>query len=800
MKSYDELRDICERTTRVSARVVDDYLIRYAVGHRGLEKKMEQRFDRYRHLKKQLGKENMNMLKSQYIAHLIFQQEGLLGRFMKHPALDHFQGEERDYLAQQLKLPWRFSFSVIVDKPEEDFYMMADVLSGKQFLLYSPGVSNIMDSVRPTLWFNLVGFNGSCWQSYGPVVYYNSFEAEDIWFFATELNPEIEGFPEVAVDVEQNPLPYMMLLSGSAYPMTFHKDDQILYLLAEHDLETLDTGALRKDFKMEYDKGVYRITHHQWGEHPHFAEAYFDEEKHLLLFTAMTDRGFVALVEAFNAFAFEFPVLPYLRVNMTMVTTANDILKRKVVLNEYLDLFQEKPDPVKDKALEDINAFIALVMPDINEGVEPDIEEAARISGVDPETAYSVVESVMGSLADMPAPGEKSPGKSPGKSLTSKKQQVASIQLPVQPAEGIRLLSSDDELLFGLHLYILADQIRRLSPWDDLYEEDLFGVQVPGTDLVYYVSVMGSEGEFKALSFYKGSEGLTDFLEFSANVDQLSDPELSEEGMLRASTMIGNPICIPHLMLSFTDREELEKEDLAAIKKSGKSFRGKGNWPRIEEIVPGYIPVYPGREILIELYLVLKQALLVLERAVEDKDYLIREYDTDGTLLVRVPTGKGPKFGWKDHYLVPDPGWGEVSYSVNITAGTRSALSRLPEASQVLQLDLFMLPTPVIEKGSRGYFPFVLMLVEKGNGLIRSTSILAPQPDLRSMYESVPQCVLEELVKSGHKPSKIEIRTDLLFNMLLEFLDEAGCSVEWTDRMPEMDEAILSMISGFNKQ
>ncbi|RLD69598.1 MAG: hypothetical protein DRI98_10140, partial [Bacteroidetes bacterium] len=295
-----------------------------------------------------------------------------------------------------------------------------------------------------------------------------------------------------------------------------------------------------------------------------------------------------------------------------------------------------------------------------------------------------------------------------------------------------------------------------------------------------------------------GNEGLTDYLEFSANVDQLSHPELSEKGMLRASTMIGNPICIPHLMLSFIDREELEKQDLAAIKKSGNSFRGKGNWPRIEEIVPGYLPVYPGREILIELFLVMQQTILVLERAVEDEDYLIREEDSEGTLLVRVPMGKGPKFRWKDHYLLPDPGWGEVSYSVNITAGTHSALSRLPEASQVLQLDLFMLPTPVVEKGSRGYFPFVLMLVEKGNGLIRSTSILAPQPDLRSMYESVSQRVLDELVKSGHRPSKIEIRTDLLFDMLLEILDEAGCSVEWVDRMPEMDEAILSMISGMS--
>ncbi|MCK4990945.1 MAG: hypothetical protein KAS29_10685, partial [Bacteroidales bacterium] len=107
MKSYDELRKICERTSLITERVVDDFLISYAAGHRGLEKKMEQQFERFRHVGKQLGKQVVNMLKSQYLAHKIFQQEGLIGKFLKHPALDRFKGEDRDYLLQQHKLPWR---------------------------------------------------------------------------------------------------------------------------------------------------------------------------------------------------------------------------------------------------------------------------------------------------------------------------------------------------------------------------------------------------------------------------------------------------------------------------------------------------------------------------------------------------------------------------------------------------------------------------------------------------------------------------------------------------------------------
>jgi len=797
MKSYDELRQICERTSRISERVVDDFLIAYAAGHRGLEKRMDLQFDRFRHVGKQLGKKAVNMLKSQYLAHKVFRQEGLLARFIKHPALDRFTGEERAYLLQQQEQPWQFSFSVIVDRPAEDFFMMEDVFSEKQFLLYSPGVSNIMLSAKPVLWFNLIGYNGACWQSYGPVVYYNGFEPGDIWFYATELNPDLEDAREIMADLELDPVPYMMLVSGSTLPLTFHKEDQLLFLLSEHDLDGLDTAGLKKAFKTEYDQGVYRISHKDWGEHPHFAHAYFDEKENMFLFSAMTKRGFATLVKAFNAFGHDFPAEPYLRVNMTMLSTASEILKKKIVLNEYLNLFEEKSDPDKDKVLEDINAFIALVLPDINAGREPDIEEAARLTGVDPETARSVVASVMGSLENMPGkmpePGKQiSAGNKP---LTGKKQRIIVDRLPDQPWEGIRLLSHDDELLFDLHLYMMTGELRRMAPWEFLHGDELFGVQVPGKDLVYFINVMGSHGEFPALSFYRGYKGLTDFLEFRAELEYLADPELSADAMQRASVMIGNPMTIPHLMLSFTDREHLKKEDLAAIKKSGVRFRGNGQWPSIEEIVPGCVPVYPGRESLVELFLVMQQALIVLEKAEEDEHYLLEEGDQGPAFLIRTPTNKGPRFRWKEHLLGLDPRWGEAPYQVDASRDSRKALSSLPEASQELQLDVFMLPASIREKGRADCFPFVLLMVDEQSGLVTGMSTLSPQPDLRSMYESLPQHVLNELIKLGHRPSRIGIRTGLLFDLLEELLETAGCRVEWVDQMPEMDEVIGSMIS-----
>ncbi|MCP4313178.1 MAG: hypothetical protein GY790_18110 [Bacteroidetes bacterium] len=786
---YEELRRFCKLSSRISKHVVDDFLINYAAGHQGMEKKMEQHFDRFRHVGKQLGRENVNMLKSQYLAHRVFRKDGLLGKFLKHPALGRFKGEERDYLEQAGKMPWRFSFSVTVDEPAADFYFMEDVLTGKQYLLHSPGISDIRESGNPALWFNLVGFNGFCWQSYGPIVYYNSFEVGDIWFYATELNPGLEDYEEVAAHVELDPVPYMMLISGSTLPMNFNKEDQLLYLLSEFDMDKLDTARLKKEFRTEYESGVYRITNKQWEEHPHFAQIYFDEGKHILLFFAMTQRGFEALVKAFNAFGYEYPTEPYLQINLSMVSIVDKILKKKVVLNEYLDMFQEETDPEEDEMMEKINAFIALVMPELNEGRSPDIDQAALKTGVDPETAYSVVESVLESMGRIPGPGPKVSEKmgASGKKAAVK-QKVITEPLPALSGEGLRLLSKDDKLLFNLHLYMMARDICSEAPWEYIFEDEVFGVQVPGSDLVYFVSVMGADEEFPSLAFYKGYEGLMGFLEFREEVERLTHQGYTSESMMRISTMPGGMLCIPQMMLSFTDREEVGKEDLAAIKKSGVRFRGKGNWPQIEEIVPGYMPVYPGRESLVELFLVMQQVLVVLNGDLEDPP--------EECYPVRVPSGKGPKFRWKEQYLLLDPDWGTSSYSVIISDDDRAALSSLPEASQELQIDLILLPAPVREKGSKAYFPFVLLLMDKYNGMILSSSILSPVPDLKSMYESVPQKVVEEILKLGHRPALIEIRSDLLLILLDTVMESAGCLMYQVDEMPEMDEAIDSMISG----
>ena len=70
MKTYDEIRNICDRNGRISERVVDNFLLNYAAGHRGLEKKMEQQFARFSHVGQQLGKQAVGKANLRFAAAL----------------------------------------------------------------------------------------------------------------------------------------------------------------------------------------------------------------------------------------------------------------------------------------------------------------------------------------------------------------------------------------------------------------------------------------------------------------------------------------------------------------------------------------------------------------------------------------------------------------------------------------------------------------------------------------------------------------------------------------------------------
>jgi hypothetical protein len=329
-------------------------------------------------------------------------------------------------------------------------------------------------------------------------------------------------------------------------------------------------------------------------------------------------------------------------------------------------------------------------------------------------------------------------------------------------------------------IYSMAGELQRLSPWNWMYETDIFGVKIPGTDRIYFVSVMGSEGEFFAVSAYRGRQGLAQFLEFQEYADTMPPETI---------------LTIPHLMLSFTDREELDRQQLASIHSSGLKFRGAGNWPRLEINEPAFIPVLPEGDSLTDSVVVLEQTLKVTRRAVTGKDFLYREHDDFDALLVREQVRKNGGKIWRDIYEAIDAEPVYKSFRIGVSMDNLEHVSGLPERRIVIETDMVMLPNPVKPRGEKGYLPYVLMMVDKNSGMVLGFHILTPLPDLDSLYESLPGKVLDELAGLGYRPTRIEVRSSLMYGLLEEPLKSAGCRILQVRQLSVLEDAVQSLIA-----
>jgi len=399
MQDFENILHVCRETTAFTRSVIDDFLIYYTASRNNLEKEINKAFGAFRHITREFKPEWLNMLKSQYIAHRIFQKEGLIKKLLNHSAVKDLGQKELKYLEFQSEHPWRFSFSMITANPSEDFYQMIDVFRDEEYLLYSPGITRTLEDQDPILWLNMIAFNGSCYQSYGPIGTYNSFEPDDIYFFATELDPGIQDDASVSANIESDPVPYMMLLSGSANPRIFNKKDQIIQVIAEYKLKSgLNIKNLRKSFVVEYNQGIYLLSLKRWVGPPHYSRAYYDENEKLLLLSSMTDRGFGALTGSFKPFGYDFTDDPSIRVSLQMISAASEILNRKITLNRYEHLFENEKDDQEDDEIEKLNTLLQLALPEINTGRKPDIKTLATQAGVDEVTAREIISHITGKL------------------------------------------------------------------------------------------------------------------------------------------------------------------------------------------------------------------------------------------------------------------------------------------------------------------------------------------------------------------------------------------------------------------
>jgi hypothetical protein len=402
MIDFKKIKTVCDGESRISDSFVDQFLLYFIAKNEGLERKIFAKFNDFRNIISVMPAKWTQMLVSQLVIHRTFKKDGVAAKYVNHPQMRGRSPEEREYFKFQVDNPWRFCYCTIQEYLLHDIYRMKDAVSGESFLLYSPGISrmNTDTGLATQLWFLLIGFNGECWQAYGPLAYLKGIQPFDLFFFGRQIMPDILSLHDVQDVIEADPVPFAMLFSGAELPVTFHKKDMIVFHKSEFHIDDIDFTKYEREFLINKKHPITMLSLKRWHTFPHYAKCFFHAKKHLFVVTALTTRGYDSIISALNNEGNEFPLTPDIRATPAMLHCVKNVLHTEIEMNPYEKHFMKPTHPEHQKILDTINLFLKHLHDRLNNHKDYTIAELAALAGIDEENAERIAESVLKKMAD----------------------------------------------------------------------------------------------------------------------------------------------------------------------------------------------------------------------------------------------------------------------------------------------------------------------------------------------------------------------------------------------------------------
>lgn len=319
-------------------------------------------------------------------------------------------------------------------------------------------------------------------------------------------------------------------------------------------------------------------------------------------------------------------------------------------------------------------------------------------------------------------------------------------------------------------LYQAAKEFGEIKPWEWMIETDIFGVQNPLTGEIGYCCVMGEMGEVLAMAVYLGTEGLQGYRNIIEGLVEPEDPD---------SMFVQN--C---LMVAFEDRDNLEDEDMAFIKKLGLKFRGKRAWPLFSRYEPGYFPSSINIEDVLYLTAVLQQAKDVCLRLKKDEKLL--SPPKENFYLVRVPGND--KDIWQDTWMAPAP-FKKTDCHARIDELRIQKIKKIAQPSPaVWEVDFFYAPTPI--EAERPYYPYAIMIADSGSGFIHDMQL----SDRSEYIAAFPAYFLSCIENNAMAPSEILVRKEETVSLLQPIMMKLGIKLRKVSKLPAIDNARRDML------
>ncbi|MBD3242217.1 MAG: hypothetical protein GF331_16615 [Chitinivibrionales bacterium] len=324
-------------------------------------------------------------------------------------------------------------------------------------------------------------------------------------------------------------------------------------------------------------------------------------------------------------------------------------------------------------------------------------------------------------------------------------------------------------------LYDAARRFRAAKPWKLLRDTDLVAVTDPSTGAELYCSITGTAETECGLLAFRGSRGL------SCCLDMFYD--LVDQRSFRYR--------LDCLSLSFVNKPNLYKQDVAIVREIGVQCRGKRAWPLFRAHLPGRVPWYLSAYEAAVLTVCIEQVLAYLE-------------DEGGSLVLEAPDGRiaiprryqhvGPQgIEWLTDLMELDPPDDDVIAPLEFDDVTKARLAcALTEPGQSWDIAVVDLPMPVTEE-TPPYYPLLPVVIDSATGIVIKTDVVARTPDELHVACREIVCAALNCERMPETMRTCDPRLLEVLDSLEEYADTRLCLVE---SLPHVDE-LCDALDGF---
>jgi len=325
--------------------------------------------------------------------------------------------------------------------------------------------------------------------------------------------------------------------------------------------------------------------------------------------------------------------------------------------------------------------------------------------------------------------------------------------------------------------YDLADALFALAPWNWLNEDHLIAIRHPETGRLDHISIMGAAGNHFSLAIYLGEVARQRFnLMQSAKFDM--DARTNDDSLALI-------LDTPQLQVSFSERADLFKSELAAIKKSGHKYRGE-NWPSFRSFSPGHCPSPAKPQETAWLCAAIRQVLEVAPslrlsdtcRYDHGRVEILTRACIDGTWRTTWEPDNGALFSFPE----PEP--------------NAFLLEKIRQYTQEVPLEVHfqLVPNPVGKSRETSLFPYLLLVVEPKSHFVLGVAMLSIEDrSYEALIASIPDELLRVCDKRAVRPASIAVASLSTHSLLVNTAAALGIPCKLKKRLPALDSALGSL-------